>query len=99
MAILSCVPIDLAFSSKQISANELSKPRPTAASLAAGGSPCIDVCGIDPSRRCVGCGRTLEQIGAWSRMTDAERAEVNANLPQSIRENLLGDANPPVRFD
>lgn len=30
---------------------------------------------------CLGCWRTLQEIGTWSRMTDAERAAVMADLP------------------
>ena len=30
---------------------------------------------------CAGCFRTLEEIARWSAMTDAERAQVMAQLP------------------
>lgn len=40
-------------------------------------SPCIKICTYDPdSGLCRGCGRTLEEIGAWFSMTDAERRAV-----------------------
>ena len=45
-------------------------------------SPCIKVCVIHPSARiCTGCHRTIEEIGAWSRMTPEERRTVMAELP------------------
>lgn len=40
-------------------------------------SPCRNICTLDPTRRlCLGCRRTLDEIGRWSRMTDAERQAV-----------------------
>ncbi len=45
-------------------------------------SPCIKVCVVHPeSRLCTGCLRTLDEIAAWSRMTNAERREVIVALP------------------
>ena len=45
-------------------------------------SPCIKICVIEPkSRLCTGCLRTIDEIGAWSRMTHEARAEVMAELP------------------
>lgn len=46
-------------------------------------SPCINVCRMDSARGwCVGCLRTLDEIGAWSAMSDTQRAAVLAALPQ-----------------
>jgi uncharacterized protein len=40
-------------------------------------SPCIKVCTLDESGRiCLGCFRNLDEIGFWSEMSNAERAEV-----------------------
>jgi len=37
-------------------------------------SPCIDVCRINrQTRLCDGCGRTIDEITNWSKMTDDER--------------------------
>jgi predicted Fe-S protein YdhL (DUF1289 family) len=45
-------------------------------------SPCIKVCTIHPETRlCLGCARTLDEIGRWSRMTAEERKAVLAELP------------------
>ena len=45
-------------------------------------SPCIKVCQMDPARGvCIGCCRTLEEIGRWAQMTDLEREEILGELP------------------
>jgi predicted Fe-S protein YdhL (DUF1289 family) len=45
-------------------------------------SPCVKVCVIHPEERlCVGCLRSIDEIGRWSRMTDAERRAVLEDLP------------------
>jgi predicted Fe-S protein YdhL (DUF1289 family) len=45
-------------------------------------TPCVNVCTLDTrTRRCLGCGRTIEEIAAWSRMSDAERRRIMAELP------------------
>lgn len=45
-------------------------------------TPCVQVCVVDgASGLCLGCLRTLEEIGRWSRMEDAEREGVMAELP------------------
>ncbi len=45
-------------------------------------SPCIHVCSVDPARRaCTGCGRTLAEIGGWTRFTDEQRREIMDLLP------------------
>jgi len=45
-------------------------------------SPCIKLCVVDPSTRlCLGCFRSIDEIGAWSAMDPAERRRVMAELP------------------
>jgi predicted Fe-S protein YdhL (DUF1289 family) len=45
-------------------------------------SPCINVCAIDAGTGlCSGCGRSLDEIARWARMTDAERQRVMRELP------------------
>ena len=45
-------------------------------------SPCIKICKIEEtSGLCVGCLRSLPEIGGWGRMTDAERQHVMIQLP------------------
>ena len=59
-------------------------------------SPCVKVCIMDPERNaCIGCGRTLEEIALWGRMSDEQRDAVMADLP-ARRERL---ALPRVSFE
>lgn len=45
-------------------------------------SPCVKLCVVHPdARTCIGCHRTLEEIGAWSRMTPEARRAVMKALP------------------
>jgi uncharacterized protein len=54
-------------------------------------SPCIKVCTLEASSgRCLGCGRTIEEIARWTGMSDAQRARVMAELPA----RLAGNAEP-----
>ena len=40
-------------------------------------SPCVSICRIDAaSGLCVGCQRTLDEIGDWGSMADAGRLEI-----------------------
>lgn len=43
-------------------------------------SPCVSICTVDPvTKICIGCLRTLKEIGAWRVMTvDEKRAVVVA---------------------
>ena len=51
-------------------------------------SPCVKICVIQPeSRICTGCLRTIDEIGAWSRMTPDARRDVMADL-ETRRANL-----------
>ncbi|MBA2962700.1 MULTISPECIES: DUF1289 domain-containing protein [Ramlibacter] len=54
-------------------------------------SPCNNVCRIDDATGlCQGCLRTLEEIGAWSTLSDAHRREVWRGL----RARADGAATP-----
>jgi predicted Fe-S protein YdhL (DUF1289 family) len=45
------------------------------------GSPCINVCEMDERiGLCKGCLRTIEEITAWSTMSDADKHIVTARL-------------------
>jgi predicted Fe-S protein YdhL (DUF1289 family) len=45
-------------------------------------SPCRKVCIVDPeSSLCLGCLRTLPEIGGWARFSDEERDRLMAELP------------------
>jgi uncharacterized protein len=44
-------------------------------------SPCIRVCTLDAAGElCLGCFRTLEEIGLWPALSDAERWQVLERL-------------------
>lgn len=46
-------------------------------------SPCIQICVIHPTERiCTGCYRSIDEIGAWSRFSDEERAEIMQELSE-----------------
>ena len=46
-------------------------------------TPCVQVCIVDgQSGLCLGCYRTLGEIGGWTRLSDAERAVLTAELPR-----------------
>jgi uncharacterized protein len=45
-------------------------------------TPCVQVCTVDgQSGLCLGCFRTLGEIGGWSRYSDEERNAIMAELP------------------
>ena len=49
-------------------------------------SPCINVCRMDDATGlCVGCTRTIDEIAAWSTMSDDEKRAV-WNLLEERRE-------------
>ncbi len=44
-------------------------------------SPCISVCTIDePTGFCRGCKRTVQEVGMWLYMNDAEKTKVLETL-------------------
>lgn len=52
-------------------------------------SPCINVCRIDAdSGLCLGCARSLDEIGRWSQAPLAERRRILADL--GARRSKLG---------
>jgi predicted Fe-S protein YdhL (DUF1289 family) len=45
-------------------------------------SPCVKLCSIHPSERiCVGCYRSMEEIGAWSSLSSEVRLDIMNELP------------------
>ena len=45
-------------------------------------SPCTKVCQIHPETRlCLGCARSIDEIGAWGSMTPEMRSDIMADLP------------------
>lgn len=48
-------------------------------------TPCIKVCAIEPARGlCIGCGRTLKEIGAWTSYAPHLREAIMATLPERL---------------
>jgi predicted Fe-S protein YdhL (DUF1289 family) len=48
-------------------------------------SPCILVCSIDmKTGYCFGCGRTRDEIGAWTLYTSEERRNIMELLPARL---------------
>jgi uncharacterized protein len=48
-------------------------------------TPCIQVCVLDPlSALCIGCGRTGDEIAAWTAMSEADRLAVMAGLGERL---------------
>jgi predicted Fe-S protein YdhL (DUF1289 family) len=48
-------------------------------------TPCVNVCVIDPiSALCIGCGRTVDEIAAWTALNEAERLAVMAGLGERL---------------
>ena len=57
-------------------------PQPADGPPRAIATPCVQVCIVDgPSGLCLGCYRTLSEIGGWRGLTDEVRAAVMAELP------------------
>jgi predicted Fe-S protein YdhL (DUF1289 family) len=64
--------------------------------MSAVSSPCIRICVIDPvSKLCEGCGRTLQEIAHWSRLSETERLAIMARLEE--RRNRQRDGEAPLR--
>ena len=49
-------------------------------------SPCVGVCTVNPvSGHCVGCLRSIEEIGAWPRASNEERLAILNELKERRR--------------
>ena len=50
-------------------------------------SPCIKVCAVDgETSLCLGCGRSLKEIGGWTQFDDAGRDAVTEILPERMEK-------------
>lgn len=50
-------------------------------------SPCVDICQIDGRTRwCVGCGRTVDEIKKWAKMTPYRQTAVFSELKRRIAQ-------------
>ena len=60
-------------------------------------SPCIKVCVMDlDTHLCKGCYRTLEEIGRWGSMSDAEREQILLVLGKRRESDVAKVAVPPL---
>jgi predicted Fe-S protein YdhL (DUF1289 family) len=58
-------------------------------------SPCNRVCVVHPTAGfCIGCGRSLDEIGRWIGLNNAERSRITAQLPARLA--ALDGANATV---
>jgi predicted Fe-S protein YdhL (DUF1289 family) len=72
----------------QMSSNPSDAPRRPPRAIA---TPCVQVCIVDgPTGLCLGCFRTLSEIGGWSALGDERRAEIMAEL--ASRRSLIDPA-------
>lgn len=63
-------------------------------------SPCIRRCCLDDDDVCVGCFRTLNEITAWSSMSEDEKARcVARSAERKARAPVLPWLQPPPRPD
>lgn len=62
-------------------------------------TPCKNICVLDPaSGLCRGCGRTGEEIAAWSGMTNNERMRIMALLPDRLDTlDVVSSSQPGVQ--
>jgi uncharacterized protein len=51
-------------------------------------SPCINVCTLDHAGICIGCGRSIDEIARWSRMSPEEQHHVCTESQLRCRERL-----------
>ena len=48
-------------------------------------TPCIKVCAVSgQTGMCIGCGRSLQEIASWGRLSEPERQAVMAELPARL---------------
>ena len=63
-------------------------------------SPCINVCAVDAQTGyCLGCGRTMGEIGGWVKLGTQGRAQVLAQLPKRMEALTKQGKLGPVQND
>jgi hypothetical protein len=61
-------------------------------------TPCVKVCTLDAcSGRCLGCGRTIDEITRWATMSASERSRVMGELPSRQATGDAGKAAAATR--
>lgn len=51
-------------------------------------TPCISICRYDEAGKCIGCGRTNEEIVNWIDYTPEERKTIMDRLEQEINDSF-----------
>lgn len=60
--------------------------------MAAPSTPCVNICIVDEaSGLCVGCGRSLDEIAAWSGLSEGERRTIMAVLGDRLARLDAGE--------
>lgn len=49
-------------------------------------SPCVRLCTLNDDDVCVGCGRTLQDIIGWTKMSEAEKAACVERARQTLHK-------------
>jgi predicted Fe-S protein YdhL (DUF1289 family) len=63
-------------------------------------SPCNRVCVMHPAAQlCIGCGRTLGEIGRWSELGAAERSGIMAQLGSRLAALRAGNVAPAATHE
>jgi predicted Fe-S protein YdhL (DUF1289 family) len=58
-------------------------------------SPCVKVCRLDAANTmCIGCGRLLSEIAAWSKMSAEQQATVCEAAAQRLRAGPQDERSP-----
>lgn len=52
-------------------------------------SPCVRICTLDEKQICVGCGRSLDEIAVWSRMSREEKRAVCAIAIKRMADRVI----------
>jgi len=61
-------------------------------------TPCVKICTLDAcSGRCLGCGRTIDEITRWATMSAFERSQVMDELPSRLATVDVGKATAATR--
>ena len=65
-------------------------------------SPCIKLCSIHPGERiCIGCYRSIEEIGIWSQLSPEQRRKIMADLldrAPRVQKRRGGRASRPPKL-
>jgi predicted Fe-S protein YdhL (DUF1289 family) len=57
-------------------------------------SPCISICRVGPDGFCEGCLRTLDEVAAWSRMSDEDKRRVWRAIELRAHAGFLAGGHP-----